>query len=121
MVSSTQVLAEGHGWERWGNFINAELWGRPTTLPWGVIFPGEAAQACEGVVGLQRSDGIRPEVPHGEGGAGRKKTRGALGGGRRVNVLQVVATTFVAHEIRIALGIEVRDTPDGVTWERSGS
>jgi phosphatidylglycerol---prolipoprotein diacylglyceryl transferase len=37
---------------RLSNFINAELWGRPTTLPWGVIFPGEAAQACEGVVGL---------------------------------------------------------------------
>lgn len=31
---------------RLSNFINAELWGRPTTLPWGVIFPGEAAQAC---------------------------------------------------------------------------
>jgi phosphatidylglycerol---prolipoprotein diacylglyceryl transferase len=31
---------------RIANFINAELWGRPTSLPWGVIFPGEAAQAC---------------------------------------------------------------------------
>lgn len=31
---------------RIANFINAELWGRPTTLPWGVIFPGEAAQFC---------------------------------------------------------------------------
>jgi phosphatidylglycerol---prolipoprotein diacylglyceryl transferase len=37
---------------RIANFINAELWGRPTTLPWGVIFPGEAAQACGDVVGL---------------------------------------------------------------------
>ncbi len=37
---------------RLANFINAELWGRPTTLPWGVIFPGDAAQTCEGVVGL---------------------------------------------------------------------
>lgn len=37
---------------RLANFINAELWGRPTTLPWGVIFPGQAAQTCEGVVGL---------------------------------------------------------------------
>ena len=36
---------------RIANFINAELWGRPTTLPWGVIFPGEAAQTCPGVVG----------------------------------------------------------------------
>ena len=25
---------------RLGNFINGELWGRPTTLPWGMIFPG---------------------------------------------------------------------------------
>lgn len=31
---------------RIANFINGELWGRPTTLPWGVIFPGEAAQTC---------------------------------------------------------------------------
>lgn len=37
---------------RIANFINAELWGRPTTLPWGVVFPGEAAQDCPGVVGL---------------------------------------------------------------------
>ena len=36
---------------RVSNFINAELWGRPTDAPWGVIFPGEAAQACEGVIG----------------------------------------------------------------------
>ncbi|TNF22318.1 MAG: prolipoprotein diacylglyceryl transferase [Rhodobacteraceae bacterium] len=31
---------------RLANFVNAELWGRPTEMPWGVIFPGEAAQAC---------------------------------------------------------------------------
>lgn len=35
---------------RLSNFINAELWGRPTDLPWGVIFPGEAAQTCAGIV-----------------------------------------------------------------------
>jgi phosphatidylglycerol:prolipoprotein diacylglycerol transferase len=28
---------------RIANFINAELWGRPTTKPWGVLFPGEAS------------------------------------------------------------------------------
>lgn len=33
---------------RVANFINAELWGRPTDLPWGVVFPGEAAQTCPG-------------------------------------------------------------------------
>ena len=37
---------------RIANFINAELWGRPTDLPWGVIFPGHAAQDCPDVVGL---------------------------------------------------------------------
>lgn len=37
---------------RLANFVNAELWGRPTTLPWGVIFPGAAAQDCPGVVDL---------------------------------------------------------------------
>ena len=37
---------------RLANFVNAELWGRPTTLPWGVIFPGEAAQTCPGIAGL---------------------------------------------------------------------
>jgi phosphatidylglycerol:prolipoprotein diacylglycerol transferase len=30
----------GLGLGRIANFINAELWGRPTTQPWGVIFPG---------------------------------------------------------------------------------
>ena len=25
---------------RLANFVNGELWGRPTTLPWGLVFPG---------------------------------------------------------------------------------
>lgn len=37
---------------RLANFINAELWGRPTELPWGVAFPGLAAQTCPNVEGL---------------------------------------------------------------------
>lgn len=37
---------------RIANFINAELWGRPTDLPWGVIFPGQAAQDCADFVTL---------------------------------------------------------------------
>ncbi|GGX54173.1 prolipoprotein diacylglyceryl transferase [Tateyamaria omphalii] len=36
---------------RMANFINAELWGRPTELPWGVVFPGQAAQFCPEIVG----------------------------------------------------------------------
>ncbi len=37
---------------RLANFINAELWGRPTDAPWAVIFPGAAAQDCPGIEGL---------------------------------------------------------------------
>jgi phosphatidylglycerol---prolipoprotein diacylglyceryl transferase len=37
---------------RIANFVNAELWGRATTLPWGVAFPGEAAQDCGQLVGI---------------------------------------------------------------------
>ena len=36
---------------RIANFINGELWGRPTEQPWGVVFPGTLAQTCEGIVG----------------------------------------------------------------------
>jgi phosphatidylglycerol:prolipoprotein diacylglycerol transferase len=46
------VVAIGIGLGRVANFINAELWGRPTDVPWGVIFPGEAAQACPGPLGM---------------------------------------------------------------------
>lgn len=35
---------------RLANFVNAELWGRPSELPWAVIFPGMAAQDCPDVV-----------------------------------------------------------------------
>jgi phosphatidylglycerol:prolipoprotein diacylglycerol transferase len=37
LVTSATV---GLGLGRVGNFINGELWGRTTTLPWGMIFPG---------------------------------------------------------------------------------
>ncbi len=56
MLSAADLMAVvapiGIGLGRLANFINAELWGRPTTLPWGVAFPGEAAQACPGVLGI---------------------------------------------------------------------
>ena len=35
---------------RLANFINAELWGRPSEVPWAVIFPGHAAQDCPEVI-----------------------------------------------------------------------
>lgn len=36
---------------RVANFIKPELWGRPTDVSWGVIFPVDAAQMCEGIAG----------------------------------------------------------------------
>ncbi|MEM9268580.1 MAG: prolipoprotein diacylglyceryl transferase, partial [Pseudomonadota bacterium] len=36
---------------RVANFINGELWGRPTTQSWGVIFPDPAAQVCPAAFG----------------------------------------------------------------------
>ena len=45
-------LAPGLLLGRLANFINAELWGRPTDLPWGVAFPTAAAQNCPDVVGI---------------------------------------------------------------------
>lgn len=37
---------------RLANFINNELWGRATDVPWAVAFPGEVAQSCPGVMGV---------------------------------------------------------------------
>ena len=56
MLSTGDLIAmaapPGLFFGRIANFVNAELWGRPTTLPWGVAFPGEAAQFCPGVLGV---------------------------------------------------------------------
>lgn len=45
-------LAPGLFLGRIANFINAELWGRATDVPWGVAFPGQAAQFCPTVEGI---------------------------------------------------------------------
>ncbi len=37
------LLPLGLGAGRIGNFINAELWGRPTEVPWAVLFPNAGA------------------------------------------------------------------------------
>lgn len=46
MVADLVVAAVpiGLGLGRIGNFINAELWGRVTDLPWGIVFPGAGTQ-----------------------------------------------------------------------------
>lgn len=45
-------LAPGLFLGRIANFINAELWGRATDVPWGFAFPGQAAQFCPTVEGI---------------------------------------------------------------------
>ena len=35
---------------RTSNFVNGELWGRETDVPWGVIFPNQFAQDCAGAL-----------------------------------------------------------------------
>lgn len=35
----TPLVSIGLGLGRIGNFINGELWGKPTNLPWGMVFP----------------------------------------------------------------------------------
>ena len=56
LLSAADALAlaapPGLFFGRIANFINAELWGRPTDLPWGVAFPGQAAQSCPGIAGV---------------------------------------------------------------------
>jgi len=37
---------------RLANFVNGELWGRVTDMPWGMVFPGYAAQTCPGITGM---------------------------------------------------------------------
>lgn len=46
---------------RIANFIKPELWGRPTDMPWGVIFPVDAAQVCNGIAG--QVDGLCARHP----------------------------------------------------------
>jgi phosphatidylglycerol:prolipoprotein diacylglycerol transferase len=46
------LVPVGLGAGRLGNFINAELWGGPTTLPWGMRVPCDIADGLCGRLGL---------------------------------------------------------------------
>ena len=39
------VTPPGLFFGRLANFVNGELWGRPTDLPWGMVFPGAGPEA----------------------------------------------------------------------------
>jgi len=41
---------------RCANFINGELYGKPATVPWAVLFPRELPMVDEGVMALIRTD-----------------------------------------------------------------
>lgn len=41
-IAPTAPIGLGAG--RLGNFINSELWGRPTDVPWGMVFPNGGPQ-----------------------------------------------------------------------------
>jgi phosphatidylglycerol:prolipoprotein diacylglycerol transferase len=46
MVTDTLAITAPPGlfFGRWGNFINGELWGRPTDVPWAMVFPRDPSQ-----------------------------------------------------------------------------
>lgn len=55
------ATAPGLLFGRIANFINAELWGRATLSPWGVAFPGVAAQDCP--IDMYHPDGVCARYP----------------------------------------------------------
>ena len=89
-VSATAPLGVLLG--RLANFINGELWGRPSEVPWAVIFP-EATRLVDA-----DSDSA-PSQP-----ALRRRTRGTLDPFGRPLHPQAHATTR-AHDRRIAMMI----------------
>ena len=67
----TAGIPLGYTFGRLGNFINAELYGRVTTKPWGMIFPGASpfpadeawVQEIAGKVGLEAASGSLINLP----------------------------------------------------------
>ena len=49
---------------RLGNFINGELWGRVTDLPWGMVFEGAGAAAAPSIAALSGGARRRAAVRH---------------------------------------------------------
>lgn len=61
----------GYTFGRIGNFMNGELFGRVTTVPWGMVFPNatpflaseEWVQECAGKVGMETGDSVFVNLP----------------------------------------------------------
>ena len=45
------------------NFINGELWGRPTSTPWGVVFPSEKGVTAAEAPALIETGALMPRHP----------------------------------------------------------
>jgi len=45
IVAPSIILGQAFG--RFGNFMNGDAHGRPTTLPWGIVFPSESIAGAE--------------------------------------------------------------------------
>ncbi len=57
----------GYTFGRLGNFINGELWGRVTTLPWGMYFPG--AEPLSNKLSWVREVAAKAGIPAGAPGS----------------------------------------------------
>ena len=53
LVAASEPIGQGFG--RLANFVNGELWGRPTSLPWGMIF-------CNHHIAQENGGACPPEV-----------------------------------------------------------
>ena len=114
---------------RIANFINAELWGAPTTLPWGVIFPGSRAQDCPGIRGVlrtpsepalrSRAGGPRAWRSAGLGGLAARLAEGAGAGVRPFH--RWLRRRAVRGGVRASIGSPIRDgRQSGGTHRASG-
>ncbi len=68
---------------RIANFINGELWGRPTDVPWAMVFPGRRPAAAPSEPAL-RGDARRPGAARGAGAADARRRAEAAGPDHRL-------------------------------------
>ncbi len=62
---------------RIANFINGELWGRPSDAPWAVVFPGRGGAGLPGGLGRAVRAASLAALRGGAGGSGAFRRAGA--------------------------------------------